>query len=57
MGSKKGTICKWPCMHKIRKENIYGCCFAMYTCVKIDATLSTIINNNKLLIVYFLNFP
>ena len=30
-----------------------GATFAMYTCVKMDATLPSIVNNIKLLIIFY----
>ena len=33
-----------------------GVTFAMYTCVKMDAILPTVINNIKLLIIFFFIF-
>ena len=52
MGSKKGKQCKWHCVQRMRERNCMYVAFAMYTCVKMDATLPTIINNIKLLIYF-----
>ena len=49
-----GTVCS-----KSGKKLYMGVTFAMYTCVKVDVILPTIINNIKLLInfFYFWNLP